>query len=302
MCEVIILEQRPKATHSGLWDIGNESGISVQCYVMDNGERVLSLRGSSRAMGLVGGGSTAMVRSLSSRWISQYLSEELRQWLSLASRNELPEYISDKGKKFTPIEASTFMDICKAYSDAMIEEGDSLSDKQLKTAERAYAIMVAFAKLGLVAIIDEVTGYQDERDRNELQKILEKYISAELIPWTKRFPDEFYKQMFRLKGWEYRGRAKSPLVGKLTNEYVYNYLPEGILEELRRKNPKNISGNRNSRHHQYLADTGAKHLDNLLQQEMALMKASDDWAEFDRLFKKSMGEPYQLTIDNSANK
>ena len=70
---------------------------------MDNGERVLSLRGSSRAIGLVGGGSTAMVRSLSARWIAPYLSEELKAWLSLASRNELPEYISDKGTKFSPI-------------------------------------------------------------------------------------------------------------------------------------------------------------------------------------------------------
>lgn len=52
--------------------------------------------------------------------------------------------------------------------------------------------MTAFAKTGLVAVIDEVTGYQADRDRDELQKVLEKYISAELLPWAKRFPDEFY--------------------------------------------------------------------------------------------------------------
>lgn len=293
---------QPKATHSGTWEINGELGLLVQCYVMDNGERVLSLRGSSRAIGLVGGGSTAMVRSLSARWIAPYLSEELKAWLSLAARNELPDYISDKGTKFSPIGATTFMDVCKAYADAMMSEPRELTDKQREIAERAYAIMVAFAKVGLVAIIDEVTGYQDDRDRTELQKILEKYISAELMPWTKRFPDEFYKQMFRLKGWEYKGKAKSPLVGKLTNEFVYNYLPEGVLQELRAKNPKNSSGHRKDRHHQYLADTGAKHLDNLLQQEMALMKASDDWDEFVRLFKKSMGEPYQITIEETTDR
>lgn len=41
--------------------------------------------------------------------------------------------------------------------------------------------MTAFAKVGLIAVIDEVTGYQDERDRNELQLILEKYVSQELL-------------------------------------------------------------------------------------------------------------------------
>lgn len=81
--------------------------------------------------------------------------------------------------------------------------------------------MTAFAKVGLIAVIDEVTGYQDERDRNELQLILEKYVSQELLPWAKRFPDEFYKQMFRLKGWEYLGKAKPSYAGKLTNEYIY---------------------------------------------------------------------------------
>ncbi|MBC5580058.1 P63C domain-containing protein [Anaerofilum sp. BX8] len=194
------------------------------------------------------------------------------------------------------------MDVCKAYSAAIMGETNRLTNKQREITERVYAIMVAFAKVGLVAIIDEVTGYQDNRNRSELQKILEKYISAELMPWTKRFPDEFYKQMFRLKKWEYKGRAKSPLVGKLTNEFVYNYLPEGVLEELRTKNPKNTSGHRRSRHHQYLADTGAKHLDNLLQQEMALMKANDDWNEFARLYKKSMGEPYQISIEETVER
>lgn len=296
------MEQLPRATHSGKWEIDTEDfQLSVQCYVMDNQERVLSLRGSSRAMGLSGAGSTALVRNLSAKWIAPFLSEEVRDWLYKASRNELPDYISDKGTKFTPIEASTFVDICKAYVDAM-HEGALNTPKQIEVAKRMYAIMTAFAKIGLVAIIDEVTGYQADRDRDELQKILSRYISAELMPWTKRFPDEFYKQMFRLKGWEYKGRAKPAIVGKITNQYVYNYLPQGVLDELRNRNPKISNGTRKHRHHQYLADTGAKQLDNLLQQEMALMKASDTWAEFDKLFKKAMGEPKQLCSDDNNSR
>lgn len=290
------MSEMPKATHSGQWMIDEDADLSVQCYVMDNEERVLSLRASSRAMGLSGAGSTALVRNLSAKWIAPYLTEDVKQWLYLAARNELPDYISDKGRKFTPISASTFVDICKAYVDAM-HDNALATEKQKDVAERMYAIMTAFAKIGLVAIIDEVTGYQDDRDRDELQRILSKYISQELMPWTKRFPDEFYKQLFRLKGWEYKGSAKPGIVGKITNEYVYNYLPEGVLLELRSKNPKNEKGNRKAKHHQFLADTGAKHLDNLLQQEMALMKAADTWDEFDRLFKKSMGEPEQTRLE-----
>jgi len=291
------VQHMPKATHSGDWVIDAEANIKVQCYVMDNGERVLSLRASSRAMGLVGAGSTALVRNLNSKWISPYLSAGLRDWMYHASRNELPDYITDTGQKFTPLEASLFIDVCKAYVDALHD--GAISGKQEDIAHRMFAIMTAFAKVGLVAIIDEVTGYQDDRDRAELQLILSQYISEELMPWTKRFPDEFYKQMFRLKGWEYKGKPKSPYAGRLTDEYIYKYLPDGVLKELQSKNPRDsATRNRKHRHHQYLTiNTGAKHLDNQLQQTMALMKASDSWKEFDRLFKKAMGKPYQTALD-----
>ena len=281
----------PRATHSGTWIVDEARNISVQCYVMDNGERVLSLRGAARAMKLTGAGSYALARNLSAKWLSPYLSEGLRDWLQKATRNELPDYISDKGTKFTPFEASLFVDLCKAYVDAMHKCPESMTAKQLVTAETLYAIMTAFAKAGLVAVIDEVTGYQEDRDRAELQLILKKYISEEMLPWTKRFPDEFYKQMFRLKGWEYRGAAKTPLAGKLTNQYIYEYLPEGVLAELRARNPKEDGHKtRKYKHHQFLSiDTGVKNLDNQLQQTIALMKASDSWEEFDRLFGKAMG-------------
>lgn len=85
-----------------------------------------------------------------------------------------------------PFEASLFVDLCKAYVDAL-HAGVLQTEKQKQIAERLYAIMTAFAKTGLVAVIDEVTGYQADRDRDELQRVLEKYISAELLPWVKDF-------------------------------------------------------------------------------------------------------------------
>lgn len=294
------MSDKPRATHSGNWTIENADGTEIQitCYVMDNSERVLSLRGASRTMGLVGGGSTALARNLNAKWLAPYLSEGLRQWLYLANRNELPAYISDKGREFTPFESSLFVDLCKAYVDAM-HDGIPMTESQIAVANRLYSVMTAFAKTGLVAIIDEVTGYQDDRDRDELQKILSKYISEELMPWTKRFPDEFYKQMFRLKGWNYRGSQKPQYVGKLTNEYIYKYLPEGVLERLKEKNPISTPGHRRRyKHHQFLTEeVGDKHLDRQLQQTIALMKASDSWEEFDRLFRRAMGEPCQEKLD-----
>lgn len=281
------MNENPKATHYGIWILNKDKDIKIECYVMDTKERVLSLRGAARTIGLVGNGSQALARNLNAQWIAPYLSDGLKEWLEKANRNELPIYRGIRGK-FMPFEASLFVDLCKAYVDAMHDHALQ-TEKQEQTARRLYAIMTAFAKTGLIAVIDEVTGYQADRDRDEMQKVLEKYISAELLPWAKRFPDEFYKQMFRLKGWEYKGKAKTPYAGKLTNKYIYEYLPKGVLEELQKETPKSDTGNRKNRFHQHLSEeTGLPNLDKQLQQTIALMKASDSWEEFDHLFKKAM--------------
>lgn len=274
------MEKIPKATHSGTWNMGE--GTKIECYVMDNGERVLSLRGAAKSMGLVGGGSMALVRNLNSQWISPYLSNDLRNWLEKANRNELSQYMTKGSGKFTPFSAPLFVDLCKAYVDAK-NDGVLKMESQIAVANKMYAIMTAFAKTGLVAIIDEVTGYQYDREHDELQKLLSVYISEELMPWTKKFPDEFYKQMFRLKGWEYKGKNRPQYVGKLTNQYIYEQLPYGVLEELKQKTPKN------KRLHQSLTEqVGVPHLDKQLQKTIGLMQASDTWEEFESLFNKAM--------------
>ncbi|MEY8492846.1 P63C domain-containing protein [Lachnospiraceae bacterium 29-91] len=128
------------------------------------------------------------------------------------------------------------------------------------------------------------------------------YISEELLPWAKRFPDEFYKQMFRLRRWEYKGKAKPSYARKLINEYIYRYLPKGVLEELKKQTPRNDAVNRVNRYHQHLTEeTGLPNLDKQLQQTIALMKVSDSWEEFDHLFKKAMGEPVQLELNLEEN-
>lgn len=297
-----MLNKEPRVTHFGTWILDKEKDIKIECYVMDNGERVLSLRGAARTIGLSGNGSQALARNLNTQWIAPFLSDKLKSWLEKANRNELTSYKGIRGRNFLPFEASLFVDLCTAYVDAM-HAGVLQTEKQIQTAQRLYIIMTAFAKTGLVAVIDEVTGYQADRDREALQKVLAAYISEELLPWARRFPDEFYKQMFRLRGWEYKGKAKPPYAGKLTNEYIYDYLPKGVLEELQHKTPKSRAGNRTNRFHQHLTEeTGLPNLDKQLQQTIALMKASDTWEEFDRLFNKAMGKPVQVELDFEEKK
>ncbi len=157
--------------------------------------------------------------------------------------------------------------------------------------------MSAFAKVGILAIVDEITGFQEIREKDELQKILAKYISEEFLQWSKRFPDEFYKQMYRLKNWgefQKAGQKMPQVIGKYTNELIYNQLPQGILDELKSKTPKSECGNNLVKYHQHLTlNTGVPHLDKHLIAIITLMKVSNNWEEFMFLFNKSLGKPAQ---------
>ena len=150
--------------------------------------------------------------------------------------------------------------------------------------------MRALSRVGVIALVDEATGYQEVRDRDELHRILAAYIHEELLPWAKRFPDEFYQQLFRLKGWEYKPPSvKRPqFVGKLTNELIYEKLPDGVLQQLREKNPLTSGGYRKHRHHQFLTmDIGNPHLERHVAAVTTLMRVSSTWTRFKKLFDRA---------------
>jgi P63C domain len=110
------------------------------------------------------------------------------------------------------------------------------------------------AYVGIVGLVDEATGYQEVRDRLALQE-LNMFLCKELAAWAKRFPDEFYEHIFRLRGWPCKGREKHPpqIVAAYTKDILDARLAPHILEELERRN--SIEGDRrNGAHHQLLTE------------------------------------------------
>ena len=162
----------------------------------------------------------------------------------------------------------------------------------------------SLSKIGIVALVDEATGYQDIRNKDELQKLLALYVRKEFLPWTKKFPDTFYEEMFRLKGWTYNpiGGKKSQLVGKITNQLIYDKLPKGVLAELKRITPKSEAGNYTKKFHQSLTeDIGNPHLQNHLASVTTLMKVSPNWGNFNRLFVRAFGGQQELEFPEDRN-
>jgi hypothetical protein len=179
-------------------------------------------------------------------------------------------------------EAEGLIELCKFLLKAR-ELGALRTADHLRYAQAAEALLVSLANVGLVAIIDEATGFQATRNRDALQAMLDRYLKKELAAWAKRFPDDFYEQLFRLRRWKWKGRRTNPpqIVGRYTKDIVYERLAPGIIDELERRNPICESGERKNKHHQWLTeDIGHPALAQHLYAVIALMRVSTSWSKF----------------------
>jgi hypothetical protein len=149
-------------------------------------------------------------------------------------------------------------------------------------------LLRGFARVGIIALVDEATGYQADRARDELQRLLEAFVAEEMRPWVKLFPDRFFAQVYRMHGWKYQtGVTQGPrYVGKFINEYVYKRLPPEVFEELRRRNPVvDGTGRRRHKHFQFLTeDIGHPAIDRHLASVTTLMAVSKDKDHFREMF------------------
>lgn len=290
----------PRATHTGVLTVGS---VEIPAYVLENGDRILSTRG--------------IMKSLRRTWRGRkYRGTELPVFLEA---NNLKPFISDaldpvlkpvifrtdRGAKGEGYRAELLPYVCDVYLQA--RDGKALKGPQLLVARQCEMLVRALSKVGIIALVDEATGFQEVRDRRALQEILDRYLRKELAAWAKTFPDEFYQQIFRLRNWEWRGmRVNRPqVVATYTKDFVYERLAPGILEELEKRNPTNDKGNRRSKHHQWLTEEiGHPALAQHLYSVMALMRASNDWGQFKALLNRAHPKrgdtlPLMLTADPS---
>ncbi len=284
----------PKATHRGEITIGE---TVIPCAVLEDGRRVLTENGITCALlGSRSGASKRLKKALAEAGapVPMFLAPgQLKPFISreMIDGPLTPVTYIDGSKTIVGFDATILPTACEIWLRA--RDAGALQEQQREKAQRAEILMRGLAHIGVVALVDEATGYQEVRDRKALQAILDKYIAKELAAWAKRFPNEFYQQMFRLKGWPFNplSVARPGVVGKYTVDVIYERLAPGLVEELERINPKTDSGSRKSRHHQWLTtDVGHTALAQHLHAVIGFMRACSTWEQFidmlDRAFPK----------------
>jgi hypothetical protein len=213
-----------KATHGSPDRPLRIGDIEIPCYVLEDGRRVIVETGMRTALAL-GRGGLPKVDGIQGYRLSSFVAgKRLRPFIQESLYNTITRPIpfrTPTGTRAYGYEATILVDLCTAVLAA--RDAGVLQKQQQHIAERCEILVRGFARVGVIALVDEATGYQEERDREELHKLLAAYISEELLPWAKRFPDEFFREMFRLRGWQYHPMTKQGprKAGELTSQIVY---------------------------------------------------------------------------------
>ena len=228
-----------KALYTGTVKLGN---TSLECHVLESNERIFTSRDFLHAFGL-------KFEPKEEKKVAKLFIEKMRI-VSIYENNDVKDFIEKpiKFKKGNFIAYGYPADLLPKICDAILALSERkmlpLNIEMKDAAKQSRKLLNSLANVGLVALIDEATGYQNYRDKNALQDILEKYLEKEFSVWAKRFPDEFYIQLFRLKNWEWKGMKinRPGIVGTYTKNIIYSRLAPGILKELETRNPITETG------------------------------------------------------------
>jgi hypothetical protein len=296
------------AANAGSIKIGE---ISIPCAVLADGTRVLSERAITKAFGGKRGGShwkrlkenpdgANLPIFLSARNIIPFVNSELNAGLG---RRRLYKSKANGGAAHG-IEASLLPKIC----NTLLKVRDAGEDhpSQAPIIAQADIIMRGLAEIGIIALVDEATGYIDEKKKKEYRDMFRDFVRNECREWEKEFPEPFTDMIYRLYGLNKGKPNKHPqFFGHFIRKYVYAALSGSngnILEMLDEKNPVvYASGGRKHKMHQFLTDElGLPAIRGHLWQLVGIGKASKNKESFDRGFSRAfpqIGDQMDLLVE-----
>jgi hypothetical protein len=284
----------PHAKYTGELKLGD---IAIPCAVLEDGTRVLWQQEFLRAIGRTGRAAASAVSEGSLQLPVFLRADNLKSLISddLVKASKpivFRPIISSRGGVSYGYQAELLPQVCTVFLDAADQK--LLRPNQRHIYERCKLLIRGLAVVGITALIDEATGYQDARAKDALAKILEQFIAKELRPYVGTFSLGYYKEMFRLRKWNWpdlpaEQRKRPVLVGKITNDIVYDRLAPGVRQELHRLTPRDEKGRLKQKLFQRLTDhVGHPKLLEHLATVSGLMRAADTWEQFMRLLNRSL--------------
>lgn len=294
----------PIAEYPGVLKVGD---IEIGCAVLGDGLRVLT---QAELLVALGRHRKANVRKIEGEENTPPVlqGDRLKPFISneLLAKSQPIRFRTLQGSVASGYRAEILRDICDVYINAA--KAGKLTKRQGHIAVQADILVRGLATVGIIALVDEATGYQVVRPKHQLAEILDAFIAKELRPWVRKFPFDFYEQIYRLKGWDATDltpNSPKPLeVGKITVDLIYKRLAPGVRPELKRLTPRNDKGYLANKLFQRLTgEIGDPKLEKLIAVVTTVMKLSPDWqtllANLEMLGIKKYEDNLSLALDDA---
>jgi hypothetical protein len=290
-----------KATHGSAEKPLKIGDIEIPCYVLEDETRVLSQRGLMSGLGISKGSTTSGDDQLTVLANTLLSSELIDPEKALMLKKPIEFKPKHGGRAAHGYPATVLADVCESVLEARAK---GLLPPRLATLAKQCEILIrGFARVGIIALVDEATGYQKDRARDSLAKILEAWVAKELQPYVRTFPPEFYEELFRLRGLKFppdNPKFRPQYFGVLTNDIVYERLAPGLLEELKKQASKDEK--KAHLHRRLTAEVGHPRLKEHLASVTTAMKLSENYPDFigklNRVHPR-FGDTYFLDLDSS---
>lgn len=275
-----------EASHQSVLRLGD---VDLDVYVLEDGRRLFNKKAMAKILGLKSEGGNAFLKTISGKTIGSSINENL--WNKIENPIIFKSLNGDLSHGY---EAAVLIEIC----DSIMQARDVLLESQKFLARQAEIIIRSAAKIGIVALIDEVTGYSDNKRKDEYRELFKDFIREEFRQWEKEVPEKFFDMIYKLYGLKRKNpnSTKHPsFFGNFIRKYVYFPLANtngAILEELDKKNPVvYASGGRKYKFHQFLAEEiGLPAFRAHLWQVVGIGASATDKDTFDKAFYRAFPE------------
>lgn len=279
----------PKVIASGVLEVFND----IPCYVLNDGQRIFRLSNLTKA--LRGKEHGKFGNYLAPQNIQRHLPPRLVPLID-ETHDRVPQGVIEfeyNNKIEKGYNSEDFMDVCIAFIEAGHQS--ELSEVQKEILINANRYIMACAKVGITALIDEATGYQNLREENALQLKLKFFLSDQLRDWEKTFPDELWKQFGRLTNWQGSINSRPRYWGKLVNELIYECIDEDLSKYLKENKPLMPS---HTKYHQWLNENyGVRALTEHIWQIIGMSRGCENISQLKELASKEFKKnPIQLTL------
>lgn len=256
--------------------------FTFECHVLNDGRRVLTQR---EVVKVISGG-----RDSSN--LARYLERVPTFPENYLEGRVIPFKVPGRPQAAHGYEATLLIEICEGYLHA--RDLKQLKPQQQKIAAVAEVVMRACAKVGIIALVDEVTGYQKVRSEKALRIKLQALIADDMQEWARTFPEDFWIELARLEGTRYSPRHRPLRWGRYVMMFVYDAIDPDLGQRLREINP-NPHFRKN--HHQWLKEFGKDKLTAQIWQTVAIMKTCQNMDQFRRRFAKVFDKSPQLAFE-----